>query len=69
VRRAIVFAIALVCLESVILTGQQSVTPAVFTAAQAEAGRTAYALKVSGAKAGTEPLARTNTAVVNSLIP
>jgi hypothetical protein len=30
---------------------------------------TAYALKVSGAKAGTEPLLRTNSTVVNSLIP
>jgi hypothetical protein len=30
---------------------------------------TAYALQVSGAKAGTERLARTNGAVVNSLIP
>jgi len=30
---------------------------------------TAYALKVSGARAGTEPLMRTNGAVVNSLIP
>ena len=158
-RRVIVFAIALVGLESVLI-GQQPATPAVFTAAQAEAGRTAYenscgkchtltllgrksaedgippvdslpasyqefirqskhvpplagkeflsrwgqktvaeliarfqvtagdsffqfqnmnddtvvnitayALKVSGAKAGTEPLARTNSTVVNSLIP
>jgi len=159
-RRIIVFAIVLVGLESAILAGQQSTTPAVFTAAQAEAGRTAYenscgkchtltllgrnsvedglppvdslpasyqefirktkhvpplagkeflsrwgqktvaeliarfqvtasdpsflfqnmnvdtvvnitayALKVSGAKAGMEPLTRTNSAVVNSLIP
>src|SRR5215470_4526152 len=159
-HRAVVFAIALVGLGSVILAGQQSTTPAVFTAAQAEAGRTAYenscgkchtftllgrdsaedglppvdslpapyqefirkskhvpplagkvflsrwgqktvaeliarfqvtasdsffqfqnmnddavvnitayALKVSGAKAGAEPLARTNSIVVNSLIP
>ena len=30
---------------------------------------TAYALQVSGAKAGKEPLTRTNGAVVNSLIP
>lgn len=30
---------------------------------------TAYALQVSGAKAGTEPLTRTNGTVVNSLIP
>ena len=41
-HRAVVFAIALVGLGSVILAGQQSTTPAVFTAAQAEAGRTAY---------------------------
>src|SRR5262245_26224503 len=159
-RRAVGFAIALVGLGSFTLTGQQSQTPAVFTAAQAEAGHTAYenscgkchtvtllgrdsaedglppvdslpatykefirkskrvpplagkvflsrwgqktvaeliarfqvtasdpffqfqnmnddtvvnitayALQVSGAKAGTEPLSRTNRAVVNSLIP
>jgi cytochrome c2 len=30
---------------------------------------TAYALQVSGAKSGNEPLTRTNEAVVNSLIP
>jgi hypothetical protein len=30
---------------------------------------TAYALQVSGAKAGTEPLTRANRTVVNSLIP
>ena len=159
-RRAVVFAVALLGLGGFTLTGQQPATYAVFTAAQAEAGRkayenscgkchtltllgrnsvedglppvdslpasyqefirtskhvpplagkvflsrwgqktvaeliarfqvtasdsffqfqnmnddtvvniTAYALKVSGAKAGTEPLARTNSTVVNSLIP
>jgi hypothetical protein len=30
---------------------------------------TAYALQVSGAKAGTQQLTRTTSAVINSLVP
>jgi len=41
-RRAVGLAIALGSLGSVSLSGQQKTPPTVFTAAQAEAGRTAY---------------------------
>jgi mono/diheme cytochrome c family protein len=40
--QAVIFAIALLGLGSFVLTGQQPESPAVFTAAQADAGRTAY---------------------------
>jgi hypothetical protein len=40
--RAILFAIAILCSGRAVLTGQQPAPPSVFTAAQAEAGRTAY---------------------------
>ncbi len=41
-RKAVVLAIALLGSGRVTLTGQQPATPTVFTAAQAEAGRTIY---------------------------
>jgi mono/diheme cytochrome c family protein len=41
-RNVTLFAVALLVSGLLTLTGQQSTTPAVFTAAQAEAGRTAY---------------------------
>ena len=41
-RKAVFLAIALLGSGRFVLTGQQPATPAVFTAAQAEAGRTAY---------------------------
>ncbi len=40
--KAIVLAVALLGSEHLVLTGQQKTAPAVFTTAQAEAGRTAY---------------------------
>jgi hypothetical protein len=40
--RAILLAIGIICSGRVVLTGQQPVPPAVFTSAQAEAGRVAY---------------------------
>ncbi|HEX4135228.1 MAG TPA: c-type cytochrome [Bryobacteraceae bacterium] len=41
-RKAVVLAIALLGLGSFVLTGQQPATSTVFTAAQADAGRTAF---------------------------